>query len=120
MSHCYKLLKILARIRSVLSQKHTKMLVHSIITSRLDYYNSLYYNMNKSNLYKLQTVQNAAGRLICQKRKRDSILKQLHWLRIESRIIFKILLLVFKSIYGTCSKNLQLDFKCHNYRPDDF
>ena len=41
-------------------------------------------------------------------------------MRIESRVIFKILLLVYKGIQGKSSKNLQLDFKTHNYRPEDF
>ena len=98
-SHCYKLLKDIGRIRSVLSQKHTETLVHAVTSSRLDYCNSIFYNMNKSNLFKLQKVQNAAARLIVQKRRRESItstIRELHWLRIESRILFKILLLVYK------------------------
>ncbi len=122
-SHCYKILKDIGRIRSVLSRKHTEILVHSVITSRLDYCNSLFFNMNKSNLEKLQKVQNAAARLVVKKRKSQSIsedIKELHWLRVESRIIFKILLLVYKSIQGTCSKNLVLDYKQYNCRPEDF
>ena len=100
-SHCYKLLKNIGRIRSVLSRKHTEMLVHAVISSRLDYCNSIFFNMGKSNLYKLQKVQNAAARLIVRKRRRDSVretLKELHWLTVESRIIFKILLLVHCSL----------------------
>ena len=113
-SHCYKILKDIGRIRSVLSQKHTEMLVHSLISHRMDYCNSLFYNMDKSNLEKLQKVQNTAARLIVRKKKRESIsstIKDLHWLRVESRIIFKILLLVYKSINGTSSKNIELEFK---------
>ena len=122
-SHCYKILKDIGRIRSVLSRDHTEILVHSVITSRLDYCNSLFFNMNKSNLDKLQKVQNAAARLVVKKRKTQSIsedIKKLHWLRVESRIIFKILLLVYKSTRGTCSKNLELEYKQYNCRPDDF
>ena len=122
-AHCYKVLKDIGSIRSVLSQKHTEMLVHAVTSSRLDYCNSLFMNMCKENLMKLQKVQNAAARLVVRKRKRESIagtIKELHWLRVESRVIFKILLLVFKGIQGKSSKNLQLDFKSHNYRPEDF
>ena len=122
-SHCYKILKDIGRIRSVISRKHTEMLVHAVITTRLDYCNSLFYNMCKSNMYKLQKVQNSAARLVLRRRKRDSIssgIQELHWLRVESRIIFKILLLVYKSIQGTCSLNLTLDFKSYSCRPDDF
>ena len=89
----------------------------------MDYCNSLFYNIDKSNIEKLQKVQNTAARLIVRKRKRESIsatIKELHWLRVDSRIIFKILLLVYKSINGACSKNIELEFKSHNCREEDF
>ena len=122
-SHCYKLLKNIGRIRRVLSTKQTETLVHSVITSKLDYCNSLLINISKSNLFKLQKVQNAAARLVVRGRKRDSVsdvLRKLHWLRIDSRIIFKILLLVYKRITGQCSQNLNIKFKSHNCRPQDY
>lgn len=124
-SHCYKLLKDIGRIRNVLTQEHTEMLVHAVTTSRLDYCNSLFFNMNKSNMYKLQKVQNSAARLITRKRKRDSVtltLNNLHWLRLESRVIFKILLLVYKCVWGLCSANLsnKIKYKKHNCRPNDY
>ena len=114
----------IGRIRNVLSHKHTEMLVHAVI-SRLDYCNSLFFNLSRESIYKLQKVQNAAARLIARKRKHDSIsdtLIELHWLPVESRVIFKILLLVFKCIGGICSENLisKLKFKKYNCRPDDY
>ena len=121
-SHCYKLLKDIGRIRNVLSKKHVEMLVHAVISSRLDGHNSLFFNMRKENIYKLQKVQNAAARVIVRKRKRDSVrnaIHDLHWLRIESRIIFKLILLVYKCIYGKCSRNLKITYKQHNCRPND-
>ena len=99
------------------------MLVHAVTSSRMDYCNSLFFNMNKENINKLQKVQNAAARLVVRKRKRESIsntIRDLHWLRIESRIIFKILLLVYKSIQGNSPKSIQLEFKSYNCRPEDF
>ena len=122
-SHCYKLLKNIGRIRNVLSMIQTEMLVHSVITSKLDYCNSLLININKSNLFKLQKVHNATARLVVRGRKRDSmgeVMKDLHWLKIESRIIFKILLLVYKRITGQCSQNLNINYKSHNCRPQDY
>ena len=71
-SYCYKLLKDIGRIRNILSMKHTEMLVHAVI-SRLDYCNSLLINISKSNLYKLQKVQNAAARLVVRTGKRLSV-----------------------------------------------
>ena len=119
-SHCYHLLKNIGRIRNILSKEHTEMLVHAVITSRLDNCNSLLINTSKANLYKLQKVQNAAARLVVRGKKRTPItetLKDLHWLKVESRIVFKILLLVYKVIHGQCSKNLKVRFKNTSGRP---
>ena len=122
-SHSHKLLKDIGRIHNVISDKHTEMLVHGDIKNRL--LQQLYYNMGTTNLYKLQKVQNAAARLVARKRKRDrifSILRDLHWLKVESRVIFKILLLVYKCINGICSANLsqKLKHKKFNCRPNDY
>ena len=98
------------------------MLVHSVVSSRLDYCNSLLINISKSNLYKLQKVQNAAARLVVRRRKHESIsyvIRKLHWLRVESRIIFKILLLVHKVVTGHCSANLRIKYKTHCCRPQE-
>ena len=100
-AHCYKLLKDVSSIRNLISQEQTEMLVHSIITSRLDYCNSLFYNLNKSLIDKFQKVQNAAARVVLRLRKHDSVrskLKDLHWLRIHERILFKLLVMTFKCI----------------------
>ena len=79
--------------------------------------------MSKTNLYKLQKVQNAAARLVVRKGKRNSmtnVLRELHWLKVEARIIFKIILLVYKYITGQCPKNINLPYKLHNCRKQDF
>ena len=122
-SHCYKLLKDIGRARNVLSLRNTEMLVHSVVTNRLDAFNSLFINIDKASLYKMQKVQNAAARLVKKVPRRVSVrecLSQLHWLPIESRIIFKILLINHKVIYGRCSANLTVSYKGHNCRPQDF
>ena len=101
-SHCYKLISDIGKVRRFLSDKHTKLLVQSLISSRLDYCNSLYYGINKSEINKLQKIQNAAARLVCKRKKYESIsdyLKELHWLRVEARIIFKVLVLVYKCLH---------------------
>ena len=122
-SHCYKLLKDIGRVRNVISDKHTEMLVHAVTSSRIDYCNSLFFNMPKENLFKLQKVQNAAARLVRRKGKRESItstLAGLHWLNVDSRIIFKMILIVYKVVTGLCSENLKVTYKFYNCRPNDF
>lgn len=89
--------------RKYLDKNSTKALVHALVTSRLDYCNSLLYKANKCHLQKLQKVQNTAARVITRLRKYDHITEakiKLHWLPIEQRIQYKILLLTFKAING--------------------
>ena len=121
-SHCYKILKDIGRIKKCLQKKHLETLVHAVTSNRLDYCNSLFININKDNIYKLQKVQNVAARLILGKRRRDSAklaLYELHWLNVNTRITFKILLLVYKVLKGKCSENLPLPYKKFNGRRDD-
>ena len=88
LSHCHKLLKDIKPVRPLLSCQHTAMLVHSVITSRLDYFNSVFYNISQYNMKKLQKVQNSAARIVARKHSWVSIsgtLRELHWL-IKDRI----------------------------------
>ena len=73
-----------------------------VLTSKLDHCNSLLCNVPKNVIKKLQSVQNAAARLITRFRKCDHItpvLFDLHWLPVCERIKFKILLLTFKALH---------------------
>ena len=120
-SHCYKILRNISRIKKYLQQTHIERLVHAVVTSRLDYCNCLFINISKENLKKLQKVQNAAARLVLGKRRRDSAtlaLRELHWLNIEARIMFKILLLVYKVVRGQFK--MKLSYKSFNGRPDEY
>ena len=73
-------------------------------------------------MHKLQKVQNSAARLILSRRRRDSAkdaLRELHWLNVETRITFKILLLVHKVVRGKAPEGLALNYKGFNGRPED-
>ena len=91
----------IAKMKRFLNKDQIVMLTHAIILSSLDYCNSLYIGCSKSTIKQLQLIQNRACRLIFGLKKRASVqdkLKELHWLRVEERIKFKVLLLVYKSI----------------------
>ena len=82
-----------------------KTLVCALVLSKIDYCNSLYYGINQNLIHKLQTVENAAARLIYGRRKRESasdLLDALHWLPVRERIHFKLTLTIFKCVHGLC------------------
>ena len=93
--------------------------MHIFIISKLDYCNSLLYGCGKTQLKKLQYVQYTAARIVTQTRKFDHItlvLLDLHWLPVSYRIVFKILLLVFKSLNNLSPSYLvdRLSYQSHS------
>ena len=77
----YHQLRQLRPVVGSLSADASKTLVHAFISSRLDYRNSLLYGIADGLLKKLQSIQNAAARLITGTRRLDHItpvLQQLH------------------------------------------
>ena len=97
----YQLINI-GRARKMLTTEATKLAVHTLVTSRLDYCNSLLTGISDILLKRLQNIQRTSARLITRKRKYDHVtadLIDLHWLPIRQRIDFKILVLVYKSIH---------------------
>ena len=87
----------------------TKTLIHAYVTSRLDYCNGLLYGLPKETTNKLQSVLNAAARLVTLGSKYDNItpvLRELHWLPVHYRIKFKVILQVFKSLNDMAPKYL--------------
>ena len=96
-------LRNIAKIRKYINVTTAEVLVHAFINSKLDFCNSLLHGLPKYEINKLQSVQNAAARVIACLRKFDHIsdtLKELHWLPVEQRIIFKINLICFKILFN--------------------
>jgi len=98
----YHLRQIRSTLQS-LSHDAAKTLVQAFISSRLDYCNSVLYGVTDNLLQQLQSVQNAAARLITWMGRREHIspvLQELHWLPVRRRVDFKLATLMFKSLHG--------------------
>ena len=111
-------LRNLSRIRKYFTKESAEVAVHAFVTSKLDYCNALLYGLPKYQLQRLQYVQNTAATIVLQVSKFQHItpvLCELHWLPIQYRIIFKILLLVYKSLNGTSPSYLdqKLYYRSH-------
>ena len=93
----------LRQARSSLDQQSAIILANALVSSKLDYCNSLYYNLPKTSLSRLQRVQNSAARIVVPSARRfdhvTPILRKLHWLPVENRITFKIALLTYKTLH---------------------
>lgn len=71
-------------------------------SSHLDYCSGLFTCFKKSALNSLQTVKNAAGRLLTGTNKRSHItpvLASLHWLPVRFTFLLKILVLTFRALH---------------------
>ena len=100
---CYVQMRNLSKIRKYLTEAAAKSLTHAFVSSRLDNMNSLLFDVPKELLKKLELIQHQAARIVKKENKYchiTPILQDLHWLPIQYRIQFKILLLVYKSIHG--------------------
>ena len=106
---CYYECRRISSIRPFLTQKAAASLMSALVLSRLDYCNSLYQGLAKFQIAKLQRVQNHAARVAKRKRMRDRItpiLRELHWLPVDSRCRYKIATLAYRHFEGTLPKYL--------------
>ena len=98
---CFVHLRDLRWIRRFLPKPVAIVLANALVSSRLDYCNSLFRSLSCNNLHRLQCIQNSLARIVTNTNKFchiTPILKSLHWLPIKYRIIFKTCTLVFKYI----------------------
>ena len=113
-------LRNLGRIRKFIDSDTCHTAVRALITSRLDYYNSLLNGVSAKTSNRLQLLQNKAARLLYMKPKRthtSPLLSDLHWLRITQRIQFKTLVLTYKALHNEAPQYLSdlLHIRCHRY-----
>ena len=91
----------LRRIRRHIPLSTAKTISNALISSRLDYCNSLLNNIAKQELSKLQRVQNCLARVVLRAPRFSPslpLLKQLHWLPVNYRIKFKLSTLTYRAL----------------------
>ena len=95
---CFLHIRDLRRIRPCLDYTTAANIATALVQSKLDYCNSLYIGLPKSEINRLQNIQNTLARVVANKRRHDHIsptLESLHWLRIPERIDYKILSITY-------------------------
>ena len=106
------------RIRKYLLFEAAKTLVQAMVISRIDYCNAILYGSPAIHIRKLLRVQNAAARLLANTARYShitSVMIDLHWLPVQFRIIFKIILVTFKALHGLAPPYLSdiLSYEAH-------
>ena len=100
-SSCYYHIRDLSRIRKYVSMSVATILANALVSSRLDYCNSLFSGLTGKQCYRLQSIQNTLCRIVARLPRRAHItgtLKKLHWLPVKQRILFKINTITYKAI----------------------
>jgi len=95
---CFFHLRRIRQLHRYVDCETLYMLVRALVLSRLDYCNSLFASSFKSRIKRLQRVQDAAARLLCNAPPRahaSSLRKQLHWLPVSNRIQYKLCTIMF-------------------------
>ena len=111
---CFAVLRQLRSIRRCVSRQVLLSLVVSLVLTRLDYGCATLAGAPASLLDKLQSVMNAAARLIFSARKYDHVtplLRELHWLRVPERITFRLAVYAYRCQHGLAPSYLADDIR---------
>ena len=84
-------LRSISSVRDHLPMTSAAQLVHSLVTSRLDYCNSLLFGVPKCKIAPLQKIQNIAARIVTRSNPEHitPVLRSLHWLPLNSVSVSK-------------------------------
>ena len=89
------------RIKHLLDKETLLLLINAFVFSKLFYCSTVWSNTSKSNVSKLQRVQNVAARIILGFRKFDHIsqgIKSLKWLPVKARLYLNDAIMMYKCI----------------------
>ncbi len=98
---CFYHIRDLRRIRDTLDFTTASTIATSLVHSKLDYCNSLYYSLPAYQIDRIQLIQNCLARTVCRTSKFSHItptLRSLHWLKVRERIEYKILSLTYNAL----------------------
>ena len=94
-------LRNIYRIWSYITFESCPHLVRLLFLSRLDNANSLLFFLSAKDRKKLETLKNKAARIIFRGYRLEPsvpLLRELHWLSVNERVIYRVLLVTYKSV----------------------
>ena len=115
-NRCNKAQWNLSKIRNLrlhLSVKNTTQVVLSLVILHIDFCNGLLTGLPNKSYKALQHVQNMSVKVILNKSYRASsteCMLELHWLKVEYRILYKTLIIVHNCLFGKAPDYLKKKF----------
>ena len=98
---CFSALHQIWSVRRSLSRHALLTLVCALIVSKVDYCNSVLARIPGQWQDRLQSVLNAAARLVYSARRSERItplLRELHWFRVPERVTFRLCVLAYRCL----------------------
>src|SRR6218665_2875987 len=92
--YCFMHICDLRQIHPMLDIKTASTIATSIVHAKLDYCNSLFLNIDVTQIHRLKAIQNALARAVTKTPKHHHItpvIKKLHWLKISERTEYKVI-----------------------------
>jgi len=98
---CFYHVRALRHMRGALDRYTASIIASVLVSSRLDYANSLLYGSSVTCIARLQRVQNTLAKLVFQEPSlpASAILQELHWLPVKSRIQLNLASLTYKILH---------------------
>jgi len=101
---CFAALRQISSVRRALPQHALLTLVRALVITKLDQCNSVVVGTSGYLQDRLQSVLNAAARLVYSRQMSQHttlLLQELHWLRVPERIQFRLCVLAYHCVHGT-------------------
>jgi len=99
---CFHHILSFKQIRSSMDHSTAVSVALALVSSRLDYVNSILSGSPLKHIARLQRAQHALARVVLQQRshaRSTPLMQQLHWLPVEWRIRFKLTTLTYKALH---------------------
>ena len=106
---CFASLRQISSIRHSIPRPALLTLLRALVISKLDYCCSVLAGLPATLLRRLQSVLNAAARLVFSASKyshASPLLLELHWLKVPERIKFRLCVLVYRCLNGSAPSYL--------------
>ena len=112
-SSCMSCLGQISRTKHVFDKCTLLTIINALAFSKLYYCSNVWANTSKSNISKLQGIQNFAARIATSTRKYDHItpvLKELKWLPVATQLYFRSAIMAFKCLTSRVPEYLSSQF----------